>query len=138
MRTRASGASPRPAIAIIDFALSDDPSTAAVTGRIAGTSVEIVTPQGPLSVALRVLGEHNARNALAATAAALAAGVSLDAIRRGLEAFEPVKGRLQVKRAALEPIEGATVIDDTLQRQPRFDARRHRRARGATVAARAS
>ena len=65
-----------------------------------------------------MLGEHNARNALAATAAALAAGVSLDAIKRGLEAFEPVKGRLQVKRAALEPIEGATVIDDTYNSNP--------------------
>jgi UDP-N-acetylmuramoyl-tripeptide--D-alanyl-D-alanine ligase len=103
---------------IIDFALSDDPSKAAVTGRIAGTNVEITTPEGLLTVALRVLGEHNARNALAATAAALAASVSLDAIRRGLEAFEPVKGRLQVKRAALAPIEGATVIDDTYNSNP--------------------
>ena len=42
----------------------------------------------------------------------------LDAIRRGLEAFEPVKGRLQVKRAALQPIEGATVIDDTYNSNP--------------------
>jgi UDP-N-acetylmuramoyl-tripeptide--D-alanyl-D-alanine ligase len=103
---------------IIDFALSDDPSKAAVTGRLAGTTVEMVTPQGPLTVALRVLGEHNARNALAATAAALAANVSPDAIRRGLEAFEPVKGRLQVKRAAVAPIEGATVIDDTYNSNP--------------------
>jgi UDP-N-acetylmuramoyl-tripeptide--D-alanyl-D-alanine ligase len=103
---------------IIDFALSGDSSMAAVTGRVEGTNVEIVTPQGPLTVALRVLGEHNARNALAATSAALAAGVSLDAIKRGLEAFEPVKGRLQVKRAAVESIEGATVIDDTYNSNP--------------------
>jgi UDP-N-acetylmuramoyl-tripeptide--D-alanyl-D-alanine ligase len=103
---------------IIDFALSGDASKAAVTGRVDGTNVAIVTPQGPLTVALRVLGEHNARNALAATAAALAAGVSLDAIKRGLEAFEPVKGRLQVKRAAVDPIEGATVIDDTYNSNP--------------------
>lgn len=103
---------------IIDFALTDDPSKAAVTGRLVGTTVEMVTPQGPLTVALRVLGEHNARNALAATAAALAASVSPDAIKRGLEAFEPVKGRLQVKRAAVAPIEGATVIDDTYNSNP--------------------
>ncbi len=103
---------------IIDFALSGDASKAAVTGRVDGTNVEIVTPQGALTVALRVLGEHNARNALAATSAALAAGVSLDAIKRGLEAFEPVKGRLQVKRAAVESIEGATVIDDTYNSNP--------------------
>jgi UDP-N-acetylmuramoyl-tripeptide--D-alanyl-D-alanine ligase len=55
---------------------------------------------------------------MAATAAALAAGVSLDAIKRGLESFQPVKGRLQVKRAAVAPIEGATVIDDTYNSNP--------------------
>jgi UDP-N-acetylmuramoyl-tripeptide--D-alanyl-D-alanine ligase len=105
---------------ILDFALhtSTTQTPAAVTGTLDGTRVRIETPQGEVEVALRVLGEHNARNALAATAAALAAGVSLDAVKRGLEAFEPVKGRLQVKRAALAPLEGATVIDDTYNSNP--------------------
>jgi UDP-N-acetylmuramoyl-tripeptide--D-alanyl-D-alanine ligase len=105
---------------ILDFALhtSTTQTRAAVTGTLDGTRVRIETPQGEVEVALRVLGEHNARNALAATAAALAAGVSLDAVKRGLEAFEPVKGRLQVKRAALAPLEGATVIDDTYNSNP--------------------
>jgi len=44
--------------------------------------------------------------------------VSLDAIRRGLEAFGAVKGRLQVKRAALGALAGATVIDDTYNANP--------------------
>ena len=61
---------------------------------------------------------HNAHNALAATSAALAAGVSLDAIKRGLESFGAVKGRLQVKRAALGTLAGATVIDDTYNANP--------------------
>ncbi len=65
-----------------------------------------------------MLGDHNAHNALAATAAALAAGVSLDAIKRGLEAFGAVKGRLQVKHAALGSLDGATVIDDTYNSNP--------------------
>jgi UDP-N-acetylmuramoyl-tripeptide--D-alanyl-D-alanine ligase len=69
-------------------------------------------------VTLQVLGDHNAHNALAATAAALAAGVSLDAIKRGLESFGAVKGRLQVKRAALGALAGATVIDDTYNANP--------------------
>jgi UDP-N-acetylmuramoyl-tripeptide--D-alanyl-D-alanine ligase len=105
---------------ILDFALhtSTTQTPAAVTGTLDGTRVRIETPQGEVEVALRVLGEHNARNALAATAAALATGVSLDAVKRGLEAFEPVKGRLQVKRAALAPLEGATVIDDTYNSNP--------------------
>jgi UDP-N-acetylmuramoyl-tripeptide--D-alanyl-D-alanine ligase len=105
---------------ILDFALHTDASQtqAAVTGKLAGAKLHITTPEGATEVALQVLGDHNARNALAATAAALAANVSLDAIKRGLEAFEPVKGRLQVKRAAVKPIEGATVIDDTYNSNP--------------------
>jgi UDP-N-acetylmuramoyl-tripeptide--D-alanyl-D-alanine ligase len=105
---------------ILDFALhtADSQTPAAVTGRLDGTKVSIDTPAGVVAVALQVLGAHNARNALAATAAALGAGVSLDAIKRGLEAFEPVKGRLQVKRATLAPLAGATVIDDTYNSNP--------------------
>ncbi|QIN63085.1 UDP-N-acetylmuramoyl-tripeptide--D-alanyl-D-alanine ligase [Caballeronia sp. SBC1] len=105
---------------ILDFALHTDASQveAAVTGKLVGTTLAINTPQGSLEVALQVLGEHNARNALAATAAAIAANVSLDAVKHGLEAFKPVKGRLQVKRAVLKPIEGATVIDDTYNSNP--------------------
>ncbi|KND56296.1 UDP-N-acetylmuramoylalanyl-D-glutamyl-2,6- diaminopimelate D-alanyl-D-alanine ligase [Candidatus Paraburkholderia kirkii] len=103
---------------IMDFALTDDAAKAAVTGTLKGTTVHMRTPQGEIEVALSVLGEHNARNALAATAAALAAGVSLDAVKRGLEVFQPVKGRLQVKRAILGALAGATVIDDTYNSNP--------------------
>ncbi|MGF6598976.1 UDP-N-acetylmuramoyl-tripeptide--D-alanyl-D-alanine ligase [Paraburkholderia sp. GAS448] len=105
---------------IIDFALNNAERTtdAAVTGTFAGNRLTVDTPQGRVEVTLQVLGDHNARNALAATAAALAADVSLDAIRRGLEAFGAVKGRLQVKRAALGALAGATVIDDTYNANP--------------------
>ncbi|MFX1760993.1 UDP-N-acetylmuramoyl-tripeptide--D-alanyl-D-alanine ligase [Paraburkholderia sp. A1RI-2L] len=113
---------------VLDFALHTDERAveAAVTGKLVanvGNSVganrlAIATPEGHLEVELQVLGAHNAHNALAATAAALAAGVSLDAIRRGLEAFQPVKGRLQVKRAALGELAGALVIDDTYNANP--------------------
>jgi UDP-N-acetylmuramoyl-tripeptide--D-alanyl-D-alanine ligase len=91
---------------------------AAVMGVLEGNRLRIDTPDGKFDAALQVLGEHNARNALAATAAAFAAGVPLEAIKRGLEAFEPVKGRLQVKRAALGALAGATVIDDTYNANP--------------------
>ena len=105
---------------IMDFALHtpERQIDAAVTGRFVGNRIAIDTPQGRIDAALQVLGAHNAHNALAATAAALAAGVAPDAIRRGLEAFEPVKGRLQVKRAALGALAGATVIDDTYNANP--------------------
>ncbi|KVE27885.1 UDP-N-acetylmuramoyl-tripeptide--D-alanyl-D-alanine ligase [Burkholderia singularis] len=105
---------------IVDFALHGAvPATsAAVTGTLDGNRLAIETPDGSIDVQLRALGEHNARNALAATAAALAAGVPLAAVKAGLEAFEPVKGRLQVKRATAGLLAGATLIDDTYNANP--------------------
>jgi UDP-N-acetylmuramoyl-tripeptide--D-alanyl-D-alanine ligase len=69
---------------------------------------------GTFTIRLSAAGEHNVRNALAACACALAAGIPQDAIVRGLEAFAPVNGRLQRKQAA----NGATVIDDTYNANP--------------------
>ncbi|MWL88513.1 UDP-N-acetylmuramoyl-tripeptide--D-alanyl-D-alanine ligase [Cupriavidus sp. SW-Y-13] len=63
---------------------------------------------------LPLLGAHNVRNALAATACALAAGVDLAAIQRGIAGFAAVKGRLQVKHTPA----GVVVIDDTYNANP--------------------
>ncbi len=108
---------------IIDFLFEDassanESSAAAVVGRLEGNRLHVRTPVGGFEATLQVLGEHNARNALAATAAAVAAQVPLDAIARGLEAFAPVKGRLQTKRASVGALAGATVIDDTYNANP--------------------
>jgi UDP-N-acetylmuramoyl-tripeptide--D-alanyl-D-alanine ligase len=89
-----------------------------VLGEFTRNRLRANTPAGAFEATLQVLGAHNARNALAATAAALAAGVPLDAIRRGLEAFSPVNGRLQAKRAVVGSFAGATVIDDTYNANP--------------------
>ncbi|MDR0576290.1 MAG: UDP-N-acetylmuramoyl-tripeptide--D-alanyl-D-alanine ligase [Candidatus Accumulibacter sp.] len=62
-----------------------------------------------IEVELALPGAHNARNALGAAAAALAAGVPLAAARQGLAAFRGIAGRLQ-RRAGLR---GALVLDDT-------------------------
>ncbi len=56
--------------------------------------IEIKTPQGSIEVNLPLLGKHNAANALAATAACLAIGITLDAVKKGLENIAPAPGRL--------------------------------------------
>jgi UDP-N-acetylmuramoyl-tripeptide--D-alanyl-D-alanine ligase len=77
----------------------------------------IETPAGAVTVQLQIAGWHNVKNALAATACALAAGCPLDAIGRGLEAFVPVKGRSQVKRFERDG-KAVTLIDDTYNANP--------------------
>jgi len=75
------------------------------------------TPAGAASLALRLAGRHNVKNALAATACALAAGATLAAVKRGLEAFEPVKGRSQLKVATLHGVRVA-LVDDSYNANP--------------------
>jgi UDP-N-acetylmuramoyl-tripeptide--D-alanyl-D-alanine ligase len=75
------------------------------------------TPSGAATLQLRAAGWHNVKNALAATACALAAGCPLDAIRRGLESFAPVKGRSQVKGFERNG-RTVTLIDDTYHANP--------------------
>jgi len=69
---------------------------------------------GPVDARVPVPGEPMARNALAATAAALASGAGLEAVVRGLAAFHPAAGRLVSRRAS----SGALVIDDSYNANP--------------------
>ena len=75
------------------------------------------TPQGPITTTLGQPGRHNALNAVAAAACALAAGVSTRAIAAGLAAFEPVAGRTRVLalRRAGAPV---TLVDDSYNANP--------------------
>lgn len=104
--------------AVLSFALR---GAADVTGAAAwaGThwALELHTPAGTAPVALAMAGEHNVRNALAAAACALAAGAPLAAIARGLEDFEPVKGRSQLKRYRRAG-QDVTLIDDSYNANP--------------------
>ncbi|CAH1388147.1 UDP-N-acetylmuramoyl-tripeptide--D-alanyl-D-alanine ligase [Candidatus Nitrotoga sp. M5] len=79
-----------------------------------GMYIEVSTPQGNFNAQLQVPGAHNVRNALAATAAALALHVPLLAIATGLEAFSGVAARLQRKTA----LHGAMLIDDSYNANP--------------------
>ena len=77
-------------------------------------SVRLLTPQGEISFNFNVLGEHNVRNALAASAVAVALNIPLSAIAAGLEGFVGVKGRL----TQLQGINRSLVIDDTYNANP--------------------
>ncbi len=87
-----------------DIALDD-------SGRPAFT---LVGPRGRLGVRLRLLGEHNIANAVAAAAAAFEAGAEPEAVRRGLEAAAPVPGRL----CPVGGRDGLRVIDDSYNAAP--------------------
>jgi len=76
--------------------------------------LELTAPQGEASLILQVPGAHNARNALAAAAACLAAGLPLAAVVAGLESFTGIKGRLQRRGGDA----GAIVLDDTYNANP--------------------
>ncbi len=100
---------------LLSFALDKQAAvTAQWTPIDFGSQVEINAGGERVSVVLSAAGEHNVRNALAACAAALAIGIDLRSIARGLTAFTPVAGRLQKKQAA----NGAIVIDDTYNANP--------------------
>ena len=104
--------------AVIDV---DDPGSAAKVGQAEATGATVVRvsrshmhpggasvvdgvmafdrPGGPVALVapgeLRIRGDHNVSNALAAASAALALGADVDGVRKGLETFEPVEHRLE-------------------------------------------
>jgi len=98
-----------------DFGLGGGASVFAQ--RRAGSSssiLEVTAPEGRAVFELPLAGEHNARNALAAIAAAAAAGVPLAACAGALSRFVAVKGRLQIKNG----LHGTILIDDTYNANP--------------------
>ena len=77
-------------------------------------AIELSAPEGETALTLSIPGRHNARNAVAAAAACLAAGIPMAAVVAGLEAFSGVKGRLQRRAGKL----GAEILDDTYNANP--------------------
>jgi len=76
------------------------------------------TPLGRLECRLQIAGAHNLGNAMAATACALAAGVSLERIARGLADFRPVSGRSNARMLARAGGAPLTRVDDTYNANP--------------------
>ncbi len=74
-----------------------------------GSSFRIVKDKNPFAeIELRLAGEHNVRNALAVAAAAFDQGLSASEIAAGLNAFQGVKRRLELRGER----NGVAVYDD--------------------------
>jgi len=80
----------------------------------ATSHVRLKAPNGEVEFTLPASGLHNVRNALAASAAAIALNISLQNIAEGLSGFSGAKGRLQQKLGQFD----AQVIDDTYNANP--------------------
>ena len=78
------------------------------------SQITLSTPAGNVNFNLNMLGKHNVSNALAASACAVALGISIDEIAKALTQFNGVKGRLQRS----DGINGAHVINDTYNANP--------------------
>jgi UDP-N-acetylmuramate--alanine ligase len=76
--------------------------------RSSGATFDLCVGSARQRVALRVPGAHNVANALAAAAACLQLGASLDRVAEGLSDYRGVQRRWQIKGSARE----VTVIDD--------------------------
>jgi len=92
-------------IATADNISSTDLGAAVFTLKLGGVSAKCQ---------LRVIGEHNVSNALAAAATAFALGVHLHEIVKGLEAFTGEARRMQIRSGPRDEI----VIDDTYNASP--------------------
>ncbi len=71
---------------------------------ITGSSVHIATPEGELELDLPLPGVYNVYNALAAVAAGLRSGISLEVIREGLESMKAVFGRVETIDVSGKPV----------------------------------
>jgi UDP-N-acetylmuramoyl-tripeptide--D-alanyl-D-alanine ligase len=75
---------------------------------------QIKTPKGIVEIKVKLKGEHNLKNALAAIAASIALKIPLKAIKRGIESIKSVHGRLELKKG----LRGCILIDDTYNANP--------------------
>jgi UDP-N-acetylmuramoyl-tripeptide--D-alanyl-D-alanine ligase len=105
---------------IVTFGLSPVANVRAVGVRMDvsergfATYFRLHAPGGTVSIELALAGAHNVRNALAAAAAALGAGATLDQVARGLAAMRAVAGRLKF----LPGQSGAWIVDDSYNANP--------------------
>jgi UDP-N-acetylmuramoyl-tripeptide--D-alanyl-D-alanine ligase len=100
---------------IVTFGLDSDADVrASARSRGFSSEIKLTAAQGSVEFELPAPGRHNVRNAVAAAAATLAAGVSLGTVAEALSRYAGIKGRLQRRPG----IKGSLVIDDTYNANP--------------------
>lgn len=78
-----------------------------------GTSCRIHTPSGDFTAVISIPGAHMVYNALAGTAVGIELGLTLDEIRSGIEALQPVSGRNHMIET-----NHLTILDDCYNANP--------------------
>lgn len=78
------------------------------------STFDLLINQQKISINLALAGEHNVKNALAASAACTAMGVNIEQIKQGLEQLNSVPGRMQLNVSA----KGYQVINDSYNANP--------------------
>lgn len=77
---------------------------------------KFVSPEfGEQPVALSLIGEHNIKAAVAAGTVAIKLGLSAPEVVAGMQAIQPVSGRMRLLRGMLN----STIIDDTYNSSPK-------------------
>lgn len=106
----------RTAAKILRFGFSSSAEfRASVVKRVPdGFRFQLHTPSGGRLVQVRGTSEVMVPNALAASAAAFAAGASLDHIQAGLASYGGITGRMQLHSLS----QGISIIDDTYNANP--------------------
>ena len=99
---------PRPGASRVTFGPGGDVEARDVEPEASGMSFTLVHGDSAAPVALRVPGRHNVANALAAAAACLQIGLSVESIARGLGEYRGVERRFQIRGE----LDGVTIIDD--------------------------
>ena len=97
---------------IITFGL-DKKSDVYPVNTLQGHST-VHSPKGLINIKLKLQGQHNLKNALAAIASCMALKIPLKTIKKGLERIKPVQGRLESKKGLF----GSMLIDDTYNANP--------------------
>ena len=105
-----------PRCAVLRFGLEHPAAVSArdIELQADGSRFVLRAPAGEARVQLALPGRHNVRNALAAAALALAAGIALELVAEGLARARPVAGR----QVAHTLGNGAVLVDDSYNANP--------------------